>query len=336
MNFNQSDAYYMLPESQRETLCRKLLNEFGATKIQRGSDGELIHSCPLPFGLHKHGDRNPSASLNYKKLVFHCFGCGSGGSLLWFIGVCRGVSTQNARGWLVNESGIEGDNLGSLLEFFDAVYTPKGETKEPIPSYSIKVLDPWKFIHPYVTEVRKIPLETVMKFQIGWDKEKNRIVIPLFWRGNLVGWQSRRLINDGTAKYIFSTGYPRKQTIMNYDATRDALIVESPFSVLSKWKDYPVIEATFGASVTKQQLRLLSKHSKVTLFMDNDEAGWKATEFMGEELSKYSDVRVVDNPFAADAADLDIDTFNNLIEEAIPYEIWDRPKKVLEWGNDVV
>ena len=34
---------------------------------------EYIHSCPLPFGMHKNGDSNPSASLNKDTLLFNCF-----------------------------------------------------------------------------------------------------------------------------------------------------------------------------------------------------------------------------------------------------------------------
>ena len=32
---------------------------------------EYIHSCPLPFGMHKNGDRNPSASINKDTFLFN-------------------------------------------------------------------------------------------------------------------------------------------------------------------------------------------------------------------------------------------------------------------------
>ena len=31
---------------------------------------EIIHSCVLNFGLHSHGDQNPSASLNKDSLLY--------------------------------------------------------------------------------------------------------------------------------------------------------------------------------------------------------------------------------------------------------------------------
>ena len=52
-----------------------------------GNDTELIHSCKLPFGMHKNGDQNPSASLNRDTLLFNCFTCG-GGSIIWLVQNC--------------------------------------------------------------------------------------------------------------------------------------------------------------------------------------------------------------------------------------------------------
>lgn len=325
--------YAVLSDFQKEELCRTLLSEFGVSNITRStSNGELIHSCCLPFGLHKNGDLNPSASLNYKKLTYSCLGCGNSGGLLWFIGVCRGISSTNARGWLVNYTGA-GDpgSLAQLLEFFDAVYTPRKNDKSPIPKFSEKILDNWRFIHPYLTEIRKIPEEVLIQFNVGWNPEKNRIVLPHFWKGNLVGWQTRRLTDDGTPKYLSSVDFPKKQTLYNYQPSEPVVVVESVISVLSKHIVCSRMEATFGMELPDKQVQLLTAHPKVTLFFDNDPAGWKATESVGKKLLPYTDVRVVDNPWSADAADVDKITFLDLVSNAVPFEIWQPPMEVKEW-----
>lgn len=46
----------------------------GIREITNNGD-ELIHSCPLPFGMHRNGDLSPSASLNSETLLFNCFTC---------------------------------------------------------------------------------------------------------------------------------------------------------------------------------------------------------------------------------------------------------------------
>lgn len=334
----------LLPDDQKEMLARSLLAEFGVTHVRPGGDGELIHGCVLPFSNHTDQDRNPTASLNYKKMVYNCLGsCQAGGSLIWFIGVMRDTSGAEARKWLSDQTSFgDEESLSNLLTFFDEVYSRESKVETPMPYLDPKVLDPWLVIHPYMTEVRGVPEETLMKFRVGYGvlkvggQESHRIVIPHFWKGKMVGWQSRRLVNDGTPKYQSTPDFPKDRTLYNFDQrATSAVIVESPFSVLSKDHLEPHIEATFGASVTDRQLRQISIHRKVILFMDNDEAGWRATTRMGDYLLRYSQVLVAANPWSADPGDMDDETYLALIEDAIPYELWRPPEQVKEWDMGI-
>lgn len=338
-----------LPDSEKEALCRALLAEFGVTSVKPTPSGELIHSCVLPLGGHRNGDRNPSASLNWKKLTYNCLGCGSSGGLLWFVGLCRGTGGDDARRWLDEQTGtgLEEQSLSSLLEFFDAIYAPKDNRPAPLPRMSPKVLSQWHYIHPYMTEERGIPEETLVSFQVGYAEkyrlrlqdgewiDSPRIVIPHFWKGELVGWQTRRLAADGSPKYASSPDMPKDRTIFNFDERRPAIVVESPMSVLALWHRTKVVESTFGAKVTDSQIRLLGHHKKVVLWFDNDEAGWRATQHVGEALESYSTVMVVENPFDADPADMVRDGHEEmamkLIADAVPFALWKPPAKLVSW-----
>jgi Toprim domain-containing protein/CHC2-type zinc finger protein len=338
----------LLPDEEKERLCRTLLAEFGVTSVKVGGDGEMIHCCSLPY----HDENNASASLNYQKLTYNCFGCQSSGGLLWYIATCRGESGEGAQRWLEDQTGTGPDEqpLSSLLSFFEATYGPRADRRTPIPKMSRRVLEPWLAIHPYMTDPppdgRGIPEETLMRFLVGYNTfninlgseeaprwvKSPRIVIPHIWKDNLVGWQSRRLYDDGTPKYQSTGDFPKDQTIYNFDErSSSVVVVESPMSVLSKAHLPEHIEATFGASVTDRQVRLLSIHRRVILFMDNDEAGWNATESLADSLSDYSEVFVVDSPWAADPADMDDWTYFGLIESAVPYSLWTRPKTLQPW-----
>lgn len=354
----------MLPDSQKEMLCRELLSEFGVTSVTVRDNGEMIHSCPLPFGQHKNGDASASASLNFLKLTFNCFGCGASGGLLWFIATCRGEDTDQSRAWLADQTGTGPDeqSLSSLLEFFDAVYNaPSRPQAEPIPKMSPKVLDPWRRIHPYLTDPpeqagRGIPVETILHFNVGYAErykvrfkapdgdpradrdgmvaiESERIVIPHFWKGDLVGWQTRRLAKDGSAKYLSSPAFPKDTTIYNYDdKRREAVVVESPMSVLARYHHIPHIEGTFGAKMTDRQLRLISMHPRVILWLDPDPAGWTATKRAGSYLEPYCDVWVVDNPWNADAGDLnDVEVETLLNDALVPFSLWEPPTTLFCW-----
>ena len=336
-----------LDDGSKEQLCRDLLAEFGVTHVKATPKGELIHSCPLPFGGHRNGDRNPSASLNFRKLTFKCLGCGNSGGLLWFIASCRGETSEEAKTWLNDQTGMGQSvmDLTNLLKVLDRLYAGPVDERPPIPRYDPSVLAPWTWNiqHPYLTDPppdgRGIPSSTLDKFGVGYAEEyfdgSERIVIPLWWKGELVGWQARHIVADGHSdKYRNSPDFPRDRVLYNYENgnRRSAIVVESPASVLRHHHHQPTMQATFGANVTDDQIRLLQRYSSVLLWFDNDEAGWKATSRVGEELARYNTVWAVDSPYAADPADLDDDTVDHLVARAIPFAIWKRPERLSRVG----
>jgi hypothetical protein len=326
-----------LPVEDKRTLALSLLEEFGARHIrQPNAQGEIIHTCVLPFGLHSHQDAHPSASLNYLKLVYNCLGCGCSGGLLWFVSSCRGTTAADTRQWLTAKATVDIEDIPAFLAYLDSIYSPERAEAEPIPRYSPRVLDPWRFIHPYMTEVRGIPIENLRRFDIGYGDieitptfHSERIIIPHYWKGELVGWLSRRIANDGSAKYLNTEGFPKAQTIYNYDPKVPVMVAEGTLSVLAH-PDEPHMESTFSAEVTKQQVRLLAEHPRVTLFFDNDTAGWKATLKVGEALLAYTEVEVVQNPYDADPADFG-DDYRDL--DLVPFSIWSPPGKLLRYDR---
>ena len=330
----------LLSDIEKEELCRELLNEFGADVVKvNPNNGEMLHSCCLPWG---HADSNPSASLNYKTLLYNCYVCG-GGSIIWLIGACRHGDTAAARKWLVERTGINREqDLDVLLTYFDAMWNQAENRPPPIPHMNPSILDPWMLIHPYLTDPREeggrgIPEETVCHFKAGWDSVANRIVIPHFWKGDLVGWQTRRLSDDGSEKYKNTSEFPKDRTIYNYDPKqREIIVVESAMSVLSKYHLTPNIVATFGSEVNEAQIRYLNRFDRVTLWFDNDKAGWKTTNNVAEALTSYCPVYVVDSPYAADPADLDDETYMRLLATAVPYSLWSQPTELQEWTHEEV
>jgi hypothetical protein len=324
-------AFDQLTEAEKQQLCEELLAEFGATVVKVNHKGELIHSCCLPFG---HRDSSPSAALNYRTLQYNCYACG-GGSLVWFIATCRGEDTDAARRWLTKTTGVNEERpLEDLLRFFDALWNPVENRRPPIPQYNPSILDPWMLIHPYLTEIRGIPEANIEHFKTGWNPTENRIVIPHFWKGKLVGWQSRRLANDGSEKYHNTVDFPRDLTLYNYDpSAREIILCESTLSVVRHWHQAPNLVATFGAEISPEQMRYFGRHDRVILWFDNDAPGWKATKTVGDALLGFCDhVRVVDSPWAADPADMDDATFDQLLGQTTPYALWHQPQRLQEWS----
>lgn len=296
-------------------------------------------------------------------LTGNCLGCGSSGGLLWFIATCRGETSLEARRWLEQTAGLGGQvlELDAMLRFLDAIYARP--VAVPIPSYSDRMLKAWEFRHPYLIEGRGISEETYERFRLGWDPRADRVVLPHFWQGKLVGWQTRKLpsewrsmeveddsplIHSGMAnapKYHSSPDFPKDATIFNYAPQGHAVVVESMMSVLRHEQAPLHWEATFGAKVTDLQIRRLVKHGWVTLWMDNDRAGWDAVSGhrevkptkekpegkdavpgMAEVLAQYIPVKVVDSPWHQDAGDLPTDVAVELVNAAVPWSAWHPPK----------
>jgi hypothetical protein len=362
----------LLPDPSKKALCEELLTEFGV-RASRVNDktGEMVHACLVSPGLHRDQDKNPTASLNYKKLTYNCLGCGSSGGLLWFIATCRGETSEGARQWLEKTAGLGGQvlELDAMLRFLDAVYA-KAET-QPVPKYSEKILQGWAYEHPYLMEARGISEELYRKFRLGWDPHWDRVVIPHFWNGSLVGWQSRKLPpewrseqwipkppradgeaqmdihsgNPGSPKYFSSADFPKETTVFNYDPRqREAVVMEAMLSAITH-DEYFHSEALFGAKFTDMQIRRLVKHERVILWMDNDEAGWKAVEGrpevrptkarpegqsaipgLCELLAPYTEVLVVDSPWSQDAQELPTREAVALKDAALPWGVWRRPE----------
>jgi hypothetical protein len=342
-----------LPYDQRLQLVLALMEEFGAEGVSvRGN--EVYHRCNLPppiGGHHANGDRNPSARVNVQKMTMKCWACGGGG-FLWWIATMRGEdSIARVKEWLAKETGVGGvQGFDELMRFIDSVLSAPDsfEEQQVIPNYDRRVLDGWSFIHPYLTEFRGVPAQNVIDSNVGYGtlrirvgeeqfQESERIIIPHFWKGDLVGWQSRRLTDDGTPKYMSTPTFPKDVTLYNFDSKAESVVVvEAPISVV-KHRHVTHMEATFGASVTHRQMDLIGQHQgDIVLWMDNDPAGWKATEELCEFLyQRTSRLYVIDSPYAADAGDMSADTVAlALAEWRVPWTLWQPPRSLLEWSGD--
>ncbi|MGA5598448.1 hypothetical protein ACPCSE_29860 [Streptomyces cellulosae] len=342
------DQLAALPEDHKAQLAQEVLDALGIT-VKRQIRDELIIPCPVS-AYHADQERNPTAALNCSKLLFHCLGCESSGTILWLVATVRGDTTiEQAREWLLGEAGLtRAVGLPDMLAFFDALYTPK--SRPPMPVYSPRMLDRWddQPIPDYILDDRQIPIDTAIRMGIctdpdGYVDRKRtgpRAVIPHWWDGKLVGWQSRRLPGaDPTApKYLSTPGFPRDETIYSSDPSGDTLlVVESPMSVLRHLHHQPMA-GTFGFVVTDLQIKhLVRGRRKLIWLMDNDKAGWQAVEgrthngrfYPGapQRASAYCDNWVVENPFDADPADMPDEMLDILVKEhAVPWQVWQRPE----------
>jgi len=290
--------------------------------IENGN--ELIHSCKLPFGMHKNGDSNPSASLNRESLLFNCFTCG-GGSIVWLVQNCLDVDRDTAAAELKNYAdGLKVLPIEDFMDRLNKMFANEAQSRFDIPVYNERILDRWITPTDYLSE-RGVSLQVQKEMKTGLDRgrreiarvnglesyvEVDRVVLPHFINGRLVGWVARKTENvEGVAKYKNSKSFPRQYSLYNYDnveGMQHVYVVESPMSVLVlKSRGVTDVVATFGAKVSKPQLDLLREFPKVTIFMDGDAPGRSATHNLIDALREYVSLTVIDTPDGEDPASLD-------------------------------
>jgi len=284
---------------------------------------EYIHSCPLPFGMHKNGDINPSASINKDTLLFNCFTCG-GGSVIWLVQNCLNVTRDEAISVLKNEvTELKVISIEDFTKKLEGVFGTAQQSKVEIPVYSENLLNRWQGTCDYLT-VRGVSEAVQREMRTGVERARpeiakspegditvtlDRVVLPHFMKGKLVGWVARKIQDvPGVPKYRNSKGFPRGAWLYNLDNNLDSdhvYVVESPMSVLVlKSRGIDNVVATFGAKVDKQQLELLRRFNSLTVFMDGDLPGRAATQHLVEELNCYTKVAIIETPDDEDPATL--------------------------------
>jgi len=292
----------------------------GVGEIMENGD-EYIHSCPLPFGVHRNGDRNPSASLNKETLLFNCFGCG-GGSVIWLVQNVLNVDRDEAIAILKNEVvELKVVAIEDFIKRLESVFGTGPCSSAEIPHYSDNIIKRWEGPCDYLT-TRGVSIDVQREMRTGVETGRlelaktptgersvsvDRVVIPHFMNGKLVGWVARKIEDvQGVPKYRNSKGFPRGAWLFNLDNARqydEVYVVESPMSVLvMKSRGIKNVVATFGAKVDKQQLNLLRRFNKVNVFMDGDAPGRMATDRILEELQNYTKIGIILTPDDEDPA----------------------------------
>lgn len=349
----------LLPEEARRALLLELLGQAGAVSVRvNDANGEIIHGCLLKPGAHRDQISNPTASINYRRLAASCLGCGAAGGLLWFTATVLNTDDAGARAWLAGNGVTEGGPIAlpTMLAALTEPFTGNApEATETIPRYDPSILDAYNHPHTYWTNPpappgaegggRGIHPVTVAARHLGYDPATNRVVIPHFWHGELVGWQTRPAgpVPAGTPKYKNTPHFPRRSTLHHLNPrVEELLLVESAMSELRHAHAMDDIAATFGAFITDEQIEAiirLPRLRRIIVWPDSDPKGWEAFDGgrapkhgLIARLSPYKPVFYIDTPFTGDPADVDTPTAQAMREHlTVPAALWRRPTALACW-----
>lgn len=180
----------------------------------------------------------------------------------------------------------------------------------------------------YLQNERGLSLDTIKHFNLGYDKVRNAISIPLYRRGILLAIKYR-FLDNGDKRYDYEKG--GQNWIYNEEGIDYArksggvVIVEGEFDCMSVWQAgiKNVVSPASGKDSYGVWIEQLDTIPKVLIAYDNDESGKETAIKMAERLgtAKCFEINYPEN--VGDANDYfkkyNIDNFRELAKKASPF-----------------
>lgn len=252
----------------------KTIESLGIDGDVRGN--ELVAACPAHKDRTGKPDNDPSWSINLDKGVHHCFSCGWKGSLKSLVKYMTGEDLLDE---VDLRPGAMADVLSSLQDV-DVEAQRYGSYRKVLPENSLAV-----FTEPPEDALRDRKVSGAACRDLGalWDHRSDSWILTIRDSQDcLLGWQVKSTRNKSFRN--FPPGVPKRESLFGFSTARRSdfvVVVESPLDAvyLASYK-VPAV-ATYGASVSLQQSRLLSMQwGLVISAFDNDAAGRKATKML--------------------------------------------------------
>jgi hypothetical protein len=283
---------------------------------QRGSND--VGFCLWPEN-HSNGDTTGKFAIEREQRLYNCYVCG-GGTLLSLVMEFYGYDLDEATDWLYQFTEADMRSDQEFVDDFMDAFRDVEKRVNTLPYFNDRVLDKFspevpeswleqRCILPEVCEQYNVrfseriyrPAPKTGRFADDPPYEGPGIVFPHYYKGRLVGWQTRWLEDarpDWVPKYTMTTDFPKDSTIYGFDQAMDAvnvhkhvdggvIVVESVPSALFALSCGAAAVATFGSNLNDAQMRLLRRFGGVTLAPDNDAAGEKWLSANTQYLKRY-------------------------------------------------
>lgn len=236
-------------------------------EIKSSTGQEFTIYCLFHKNLH-----TPSFYINYKTGLWQCFNpsCGKKGNFRQLYRQVTGkVFAQNSRLDIV-----------SLKNELDRVLSYRDKDDDIVlDTVQIDYEDNEQLSYLTPLHERGLSHTTLEKFEIGFSKSKNRIVIPVRnQQYKIVGLIGRAIESLQEPRYLYNKGFKRADVLFNIQnakAFSEVIVVEGSVDAMKVHEaGFPNVVATLGAQVSKNQVVLLKKYfDKIIIFSDNDDAG---------------------------------------------------------------
>lgn len=270
------------------------LDSIGLEYDVRGD--EAVALCPGHLERTGRADSHPSWSINLATGIHYCFSCGYRGTLERLVSDMLGIDFAAAKQF-VQAQGVDPQAVTRKVRA--KRITRIARATEP---FDISEYLSFDEVSEEMAATRGLTTQTCVRF--GIRARGDAWILPIGDGESIWGWQEK------SPKGVLNhpTGVQKGRTLFGYreDLGEALVVVESPLdAALCSQYGHDAV-ATFGASVSDAQIRLLSRHYPVLAF-DNDVAGQRAESSVGDRLRALGvPYRVIEYPEGIkDFGDLD-------------------------------
>lgn len=279
--------------------------------------------CPF------HPDKNPSLNISREKGLFHCFGCGAGGTIYHFVMKIENVNFERAVEIVANWANVEIPSF-EISKKSDWVYS----FHEKLAKYFKENLLKNEKLLNYLFE-RGLDINGIEKFSLGYAPSEindfltnenvsenklketgiypyknfsKRLIFPIRTiSGKIVGFSGRAMEGEepkyiNSQESIFKKGenlyglYENKDEIIR---TKEAILVEGYMDVIVLYiKGVRNAVSSMGTSFTEEQGRVLKRFAdRLYISFDPDVGGVEGAKRALEIGEKYNfEVKVIEIP----------------------------------------
>lgn len=276
------------PQVRRDytALIEQLLAPYG---VWKAGEDKWRAACPV----HK-GDNNTTFSI-FGNGKWRCFKCGAWGDMARLLVHVRRLSLKQAQ-----------DYIGSAPTPFKTtgdipILGPRQKGKKQLPYEVLReaILAPYRKHCPRYLLGRGFSETSLQRFEIGYDLQNSKIVIPIRdWNRRLVGLtyrldfdsdksQPAKYWHDNFNKSLHLYGFH----LWSGKKLRRLYLVEGQLDAVRMFQLGFAACAIMGSEISKDQVQVLVEHSQamqIVLAFDNDEAGHKARK---DAIMKFSRTR---------------------------------------------
>ncbi|KWA35777.1 hypothetical protein WT41_01630 [Burkholderia territorii] len=212
--------------------------------------------------------------------VWKDFAAGNGGDLIDLWAATRGLSLKQAFEAAREYLGISEPKFANDLR-----RTYSKPAKPPVTKPVGKVLS-------YLTEVRKLSIETIQAFKVGASKEDDAIIFPFLRDDGLVNVKHLALERDANGKKKTWQASGAEPCLFGWhlipDDVKAVLIVEGELDAMSLHQyGFDALSINQGAGNHQwidQDFERLERFQEIFLWFDNDEAGKKGVAEVAARL----------------------------------------------------